>query len=259
MNNDAAKTPEYRVRCLRTATHTAPEPVFLYMKGFGRTVDVNCYFWLVQGGGRNALVDTGMGGDYPGRLTESARKSEAGFPVGDGEDTLSQLRKHGLRPGDIDLVILTHLHYDHIANVQLFENADIVVNRKGWEAALSPTHPVFDVFPKDVLAHMATRMKAQLRLAADEETIAPGIDVLWTGGHTRCSQAVKIRTAKGAVVLTGDVAYLYDNLETEHPVGLGVSLYESVEALRRLKREGDVLLPGHDKRILDRYPDGIIA
>ncbi|HZG58868.1 N-acyl homoserine lactonase family protein [Paenibacillus sp.] len=259
MRNDAALTPEYRVFCLRTATHTAPEPIFLYMKGFGRTVDVNCYFWLAQGNGRNVLVDTGMGGDYPGRLTESARRSEASFPVGDGEDTLSQLARHGLRPENIDVVILTHLHYDHIANVQLFENAEIVVNRKGWEAARNPIHPVFDVFPKDVLDYMATRMKAQLRLAADEETIAPGIDVLWTGGHTRCSQAVKLQTAKGKVVLTGDVAYLYENLMSEHPIGLGVSLYESVDALRRLKREGDIVLPGHDKEILERYPGGVIV
>ncbi|WP_274362076.1 N-acyl homoserine lactonase family protein [Paenibacillus thermotolerans] len=249
----------YSVRCLRTATHTAPEPVFLYMKGFDRTVDVYCYFWLIQGNGATVLVDTGMGGDYPGKLQESARAIEKGFPVPPGEDTLSQLAKHGLRPADIDIVILSHLHYDHIANVQLFDKAKIVVNKKGWEAAQLPVHPVFDVFPKDVLGYMTSRMASQLHLAEDEEEVLSGIDVLWTEGHTRCSQAVKIHTAKGRLILTGDVAYLYDNIELDHPIGLGVSLYESVEALRRLKAEGDLLLPGHDKRILERYPDGIIA
>jgi N-acyl homoserine lactone hydrolase len=251
--------PKYRVQCLRTATHTAPEPIFLFMRGFDKSREVNCYFWLIQGGGRNILVDTGMGGEYPNKLRESARKSRGGFPVAPGEDTLSLLKKHGLTPDDIDVVILSHLHYDHIANIPLFKKAGIIINKKGWHAARHPIHPVFDQFPKDVLDYMETAMWEQINLVEDEAEIVPGIEVIWTGGHTACSQAVKIATEKGRVILTGDVAYLYDNLELNHPVGLGVSLYESAAALKRLKEEGDILLPGHDKAILAKYPDGRIV
>jgi N-acyl homoserine lactone hydrolase len=249
----------YRIQCLKTATHTAPEPIFLYMRGFDRTRDVNCYFWLIQGEGKKILVDTGMGGEYTKQFVERAKNSQAGFPVGPGEDTISLLESHGLQPEDIEMVILTHLHYDHIANIALFTNAVIVVNGSGWEAARNPIHPVFDQFPQDVLAYMGHEMKNQLRFVGKEEEVLPGIRVIWTGGHTACSQAVQIRTNMGRVVLTGDVAYLYDNLELDHPIGLGVNLYESVDALKRLKLAGDILLPGHDKEILSRYPDGIIT
>ncbi|WP_221226830.1 N-acyl homoserine lactonase family protein [Paenibacillus baekrokdamisoli] len=228
------------------------------MKGFNRTRDVNCYFWLIQGEGKTILVDTGMGGSYPNQLKESAKGSEAGFPVGPGEDTLSQLENHGLKPEQIDIVILTHLHYDHIANIPLFTHAEIVVNKEGWEAARHPIHKVFDQFPHDVLDYMVENMQSKLRLVGKEEEVAPGIRVIWTGGHTACSQAVQIATDIGRVVLTGDVAYLYDNLEEDHPIGYGVNVYESVEALRRLKAAGDVLLPGHDKEIMTRYPEGKI-
>ncbi|HEY0828882.1 MAG TPA: N-acyl homoserine lactonase family protein [Bacilli bacterium] len=253
------KQLKYSVQCLRTATHTAPEAIFLFMRGFDKVRDVNCYFWLMQGGGRNILVDTGMGGEFENKLRESARKSEKGFPVAPGEDTLSLLEKHNLRPDDIDIVILTHLHHDHIANIPLFTKAKVIVNRKGWYAAKNPLHPVFDQFPKDVLDYMEASMWDQIKLVEDEAEIIPGIEVMWTGGHTACSQAVKIATERGKVILTGDVAYLYDNLEQNHPIGLAVSLYESVAALKRFREENAILLPGHDKEILTRYPGGKIV
>ena len=123
----------YRIQCLKTATHSAPEPIFLYMRGFDRMRDVNCYFWLIQGEDKKILVDTGMGGEYPKQFVERAKNSQAGFPVGPGEDTVSQLASHGLQPEDIDMVILTHLHYDHIANIPLFTRATIIINGTGWE------------------------------------------------------------------------------------------------------------------------------
>jgi len=257
-------TPVYRVDCIRTATHMAQEAVLLYMRGFGQERLVNCYFWLIRGGGLHILVDTGLGGeypaDYPDAIRELSQQHQHGFPVAQGEDTVSRLRAYGVTPDDIDIVILSHLHFDHAGNIPLFKRARIAVNRKGWAFARQPgKHPVFNVAADALLNYMETEMGGQLSLVEDEAEIVPGIRVVWTGGHTVCSQAVLIDTAKGRVVLTGDVAYLYDNLEQDHPIGLAVSLFESVAALRRLKAEGDILLPGHDAAILVRYPGGVIA
>ncbi|MBP3962492.1 N-acyl homoserine lactonase family protein [Paenibacillus lignilyticus] len=255
----------YTIKCLRTATHSAPKPVFLFMEGFGEQVHVNCYFWLIQGAGRNILVDTGMGGThqlrYGGEYGEEFHRldqnSRAGFPVAEGEDTISLLAKcDGLRPEDIDTVILTHLHYDHIANIPLFVNAKIYVNRRGWDFAVERGVPIFDTFPHALLRYMDNEMNEQLTLVPDEAEIVPGIRVIHVGGHTRCSQAVLIRMEDGIAAITGDVAFLYENLEREHPIGFGFSSEESVYAIRRLKREADILLPGHDAAVLERYPDG---
>lgn len=254
----------YRIKCLRTATHRAPKPVFLFMEGFGEEVTVNCYFWLVQGEGRNILIDTGMGGshqldygEYGADFLALHEGSKSGFPVGEGEDTVSQLAACGLTPGDIDTVILTHLHYDHMANITLFPHAQVYVNRYGWEFALRRELAIFDSFPHPLLRFMQAEMSERLRLLEDEAEVLPGIRVSRVGGHTRCSQAVFIAMEDGAVAaITGDVAFLYENLEREHPIGFGISPIESAIAIRRLKQEADILLPGHDPAILVRYPDG---
>lgn len=257
---------DYFIKCLRTATHRAPKPVFLFMNGFGEELQVNCYFWLVQGGGRTILVDTGMGGSHQsayGKYGDAFQAlnlgSQAGFPVGEGEDTLSRLRACGLAPDDVDAVILTHLHYDHIANLPLFKRADIYANRRGWESANRREYPALDTFPHPLLRYMAEEMEGQLRFVEDEAEILPGISVFRTGGHTVCSQAVLIDTAQGKAAITGDVAFLYENLEREHPIGFGISAAESVAAIRRLNQEAAILLPGHDPAIVTRYPDGWVG
>ncbi|MBM7567733.1 N-acyl homoserine lactonase family protein [Paenibacillus sacheonensis] len=256
----------YSIRCFKTASHRAPKPVFLFMDGFGEELDVNCYFWLVQGNGRNILVDTGMGGSHQldfGSYGEAFlalhQGSQSGFPVGEGEDTIAQLQTCGLRPADIDTVILTHLHYDHVANIPLFAEADIYVNRRGWEFALRREYPIFDSFPHPLLRYMEREMGGRLRLLDDEAEIMPGLSVFRTGGHTRCSQAVLIDTHQGRAAISGDVAFLYENFEREHPIGFGMSAEESVAAIRRLKREASILLTGHDAAVLERYPDGRIG
>lgn len=254
-------SPTYKLQCLKNAVHKAPDPIFLFMKNFGEQREVNCYFWLIRGNNMNILVDTGMGGDYPNPFPELARQHEKGFQVGDGEDTINQLRKFDLSPKDIDILIITHLHYDHIANIPLFNNnhTKIVVNRKGWDFAKTEKHPTLNPFPGEILKYTEEEMGEQLYFNQDEEEIVPGISVIWTGGHTLCSQAVSISTAKGIVILTGDVAYLYENIEQNHPIGLAFNLYEAIEAVQKLKRIGDILLPGHDKEIMNRYPKGLIV
>jgi N-acyl homoserine lactone hydrolase len=249
----------YQVRCLRNARHTAPEPVFLFMKGLDQRRDVLCYFWYITDGTRHILVDTGMGGANPELFPELTRQYASGFPVIEGEDTIGRLKKLGLTPDDIDTVILTHLHYDHLANIHLFRKADIIINRKGWHVALHPPHRFFDSFPKPILNYMQQEMMGQIRLVADREVVLPGIEVIWTGGHTVCSQAVKIQTEQGAVILAGDVAFLFENIETEHPIGYAINVQDCVLAIMRLKQEGGLVLPNHDPLVYERYGDNVIT
>ena len=70
---------------------------------------------------------------------------------------------------------------------------------------------------------------------------------------------LKSKVAKGRFVLTGDVVFLYENLERNVPVGLNYSLPECYQAMDLLRSLDAELLPGHDPRILELYPGGKIV
>ena len=80
--------------------------------------------WLVRGPGHNILVDSGM----TDIATVTARLKVGG--IGGGHAALTAcLAAEGLAPGDIDHVVLTHLHFDHADNLDLFPDACVVVQR----------------------------------------------------------------------------------------------------------------------------------
>jgi len=252
----------YTVRAFRHAAIPAcPGPQIFYLSRFSEWLPVVGYFWLIRGEGRTILVDTGI------RDVDECNAASAPPPTPQSvwvqtaaEKPLVQLRAAGVEPEQVDAVILTHLHYDHASNVHLFPNATVYVNRRGWLYAMDPAHKLHPLmFPRDTLAYLAGEAWERLHLCDDEEEILPGIGVFWVGAHTECSQAVRIETNLGRVVLAGDVVMYQENLSLGHPPGLIKDLDQAHEALRRCLQAGDLVLPGHDPRLLERYPNGVIA
>ena len=72
-----------------------------------------------------------------------------------------------------------------------------------------------------------------------------------------CSQVISVETEKGKAILTGDVVFLYENIEKNIPVGLSYNLIECLDAMERIRKEADIILPGHDPKILEKFPGGI--
>ena len=168
------------------------------------------------------------------------------------ERTRQLLKSVNVDPGDVSHVIVTHLHQDHYECYDLFENAQLVVNRKGFLENLLG-------IKRNVMKALATKWPDSLHLAKDEEEILPGIRVFWVGGHSICSQAVAIETSKGTAIITGDVAFKYRNIEENIPIGLAYNTEQCMAAMERIRREADIILPGHDPEILERHPNGIIG
>lgn len=219
------------------------------------------YLWLVRGNGKTVVVDTGIGSP-PGARPRTEPEPVKHFLIEPGRDTVSALRREGVRPEDVDILILTHLHWDHCFNARLFPGAAILVSGRGWQSILSPEHPGLvpeALFPRDVFSFLEREAWDRVRLLPDEAEVLPGLDVFWVGGHTPCSQAVKIATARGNVILAGDVLFLYGNLEENIPVALCCNLAQCYLAMDRFRREGDLILPNHDPLVLDRFPGGVIA
>ena len=162
----------------------------------------------------------------------------------------------GVRPEDVDIVILTHLHYDHCGSNRLFTKAQFYAHKAEIALALAPP-----AWAQHYLADHADHIidiRDRLHPLEDLHTIVPGVWTWRAGGHTPGSIIVMVESDKGPVAIMGDVMHDYVNLENWWP-GPGNNFWnldELVSAYSRVRREAKIILPGHDWKLWKLYPEG---
>jgi glyoxylase-like metal-dependent hydrolase (beta-lactamase superfamily II) len=183
------------------------------------------------------------------------------------------LAKLGLTPDDIDIVVLTHLHFDHAGNFNVFPNAEIVVQRVEFDAWTSVIGAMEDTSIgkrswklSSIDVTLIERFQAavaagRITLLDGDREIAPGIFCrLAQDSHTFGSQWVEVRTPDGPHVVAGDVVYWYMNIERMWPPGYvqgnAWNLMREFERIRDLVGPDhiDRVVPGHDMEIYTRHP-----
>ena len=241
----------------------------LYLPQGGGTVHrdpIHC--WLVRGQGRNILVDSGM----TEIATVTARLKVEGW--GGGHAPLAQaLAEEGLVPADIDTVVLTHLHFDHADNLDLFPDACVIVQRAELMAAVDPVPSQRAFYWKSTINNLIARKRpGQLRLIEGDAELMPGFNLLFVPSHTEGMQVPVVKTAKGQAAIASDLGdhYRYwfpaDPRATATPqrslsdsflTGNIRSESERVwqAAMRRVMDNSDIVIPAHDFRIPRRVPD----
>ena len=162
----------------------------------------NCV--LVQTGKQNVLIDTG----YGGKLRDKERVLLRADP---GDPIVDNLRAKGFAPEDIDLVILSHLHFDHAGGgikregeklLTTFPRAEYVVQRLEWEVAMAGYPELRAAYPLENIAPLEN--SGQLRLVDGDVEIVPGIFGRITGGHTNGQQALFIQSEGETAVYLAD-------------------------------------------------------
>jgi glyoxylase-like metal-dependent hydrolase (beta-lactamase superfamily II) len=164
----------------------------------------NCL--LARDGRHTVLVDAGYGDKY-GKLDRNFWELESGNPI---VDNLAAL---GVAPEDVDLVVMTHLHWDHAGGltryndqrtiVPTFPNARYVIGRDEWDDALGQSPELESAYPLQNLTPLADAGLVDL-IDGDEE-IVPGLRARQTGGHTRGHLAFSFASAGQTAFFIGDV------------------------------------------------------
>ena len=231
------------IKCASCSVEEGPK-VF-YLRDFDKLYTNNFYFWLLRGPTGPVLVDTGFD-IAEGRTFMPQLEGEASW----GPE--ARLRSLGVDPASIRHVIITHLHFDHFSSAaRLYVNAEFHLQRREYETYLDPPHPWFNAFyTKGILEELGDR----LRIVDGDGEITEGLNVLLVGGHTPGLQAVILRGPDGRTALASDLAFQFRNLTEDIPIGLFWNLEEVYKGMERLRKEADLVLPGHDPRLEELYP-----
>lgn len=214
------------------------------------TLNANCLF--VEAAGERILVETGMGDKWTPRQREM-------YGVGPSPTLAEALRERtGLAPGDISIIVNTHLHFDHAGGnttlnpsgraVPAFPNARYFVSRAEYEHAEAPHE-------RDRASYLPENWRplgesGQLELKDDDYEVVPGLTMETVAGHSRTMQCVRL--ARGGRTLYGFADLVPTRAHVPLAWVMGYDLYpvETVEAKRLLlplaAREGWLCLFYHD-------------
>ena len=213
--------------------------------------------WYIEGEDARILIDTGLGDcdeimrlQYQYGIDYLARKSPE-------QEIVAGLATKGLKPEDIDIVVLTHLHFDHIGNTELFTNARFIVQKSEIPMLISP--PRFATFYYREWSKKITDIASRLVPIEGDFVLSKATKLVRVGGHSPGQMAVFVHTAKGRVCIASDFLYNYSNLRYEWPIGPVWNMEEWISGLRFIQGEADIIVPNHDFEFYQIYPDGIVG
>jgi glyoxylase-like metal-dependent hydrolase (beta-lactamase superfamily II) len=217
-----------------------------------------CAMWYIENGGQKIVVDTGVDTTDDARLDAREVLAKHSFTLWTeyrSEWTVDlQLARFGIAPEDIDIVISTHFHFDHIGNNTRFSNATFIAQRDELAFAVHP--PAWAPFYYPEFAFNILEVRDRLELINGDAEIADGVSVHRMGGHTPGSQVVVIETDTGRVCIAGDNVPFYKNIDLNWPPGTFYDVNDVMKGYAWMRQNADIILPQHDWGFFERHPDG---
>jgi glyoxylase-like metal-dependent hydrolase (beta-lactamase superfamily II) len=200
--------------------------------------------FLVEHPTGTAVFDTGMHADLEHSKDRMRSTSEL-FEVelSPAWSVTGQLAERGLAPGDVDVAVVSHLHFDHCGGLAQLPDARMVVQRAEWDAALDGPLVDLGVFnPDDFdLGHDRQVLDSEHDLFGDGSVM-----VVPTPGHTAGHQSLLI---EGRLLLTGDACYCRLALDLDAPPAFAHDVERQRQAfawLREQEATGTQLVFSHD-------------
>jgi N-acyl homoserine lactone hydrolase len=213
------------------------------------SIPIACYLATTTNGA--ILFDTGVSPRaVPGLLR---RDPMARF---DPSDLLvHRLESIGLEPSDVDVVVLSHLHYDHAGGAELFPKAELVVQKEEYATALYPPPFLGSFYYRknfDLPSH-------RWRYLDGDAELCPGVTALRTDGHTPGHQSLLLELPQtGPVILAADSCYWQEHIDAERVPGVVWNPAAALQSIKRLKTLARLvrgrIFPGHDPAFWKTVP-----
>jgi glyoxylase-like metal-dependent hydrolase (beta-lactamase superfamily II) len=208
------------------------------------------FVWLIRGQGREIVVDTGFNA-----AVAAKRGRRITRPVEEG------LRLMQVDVAGVKDVVITHLHYDHVGNFDIFPQATFHLQdlemqyATGRCMAVEAMRHAYEL--EDVVGMVRRVYAGRVRFHGGDGELAPGVTLHHVGGHTLGLQIVRVATRRGWVVLASDASHFYANMEEGRPYPIVYNVGDMVEGWRRAQALADSpahVIPGHDPLVMERYP-----
>jgi glyoxylase-like metal-dependent hydrolase (beta-lactamase superfamily II) len=230
----------YLIRPLPLTNIELDLAAFTYRYNYGIKKVVPLYAWYIEGADKRILVDTAADAKFATEFRGFRAEEVSSF-----EDALAGL---GLKPHDIEIVVQTHLQWDHCANTHKCENAKIVVQEEELKFALAP-HPILaPTYQRSLLKDL------NFMPVRGHFEIAPGIELIPAPGHTPGTQAVSILTERGRAIITG-FCCVNENFKPPEeireilpvlPPGVHLNAVDAFDSALFIKGLADILIPIHE-------------
>lgn len=238
----------YKIIPLPLCTIELDMAVLTYRFNYGKKIQVPVVAWYIEGADKRILVDTAANAN----LAIEFR----GLPAAEIKSFESALAGVGVKPEEIDIVIQTHLQWDHCANTNQCKNAKVLVQEEELRFAFAP-HPILaPTYEKSLFKGL------NFVVVKGNYEVAPGIELLFTPGHTPGCQSVVINTAHGKAVITGfcclkenfgPPADAPERVKEVTPVispGIHINAQDGFESMLLVKGIADIPIPCHDPSYL---------
>jgi len=215
---------------------------FTYRMNFGIPLRTAYYVWYIEGSKPRTLVDAGCTADlFPARNNSSGERHVQTIEEG--------LGRIGLTAADIEQVIVTHLHFDHIALSRKYTNAKFIVQKTELDFAMNP-HP-FTAATYDKPFYESIDFK----VIQGDTIILEGVKAIYTPGHSPGGQSVAVETSAGQAIITG-FCCVKENFNPPlaaqnkgwivAPSGPHVDALKAFDIALKIKQTADIIIPNHD-------------
>jgi glyoxylase-like metal-dependent hydrolase (beta-lactamase superfamily II) len=241
---------QYEVYAVRFATIPFSVSGLVAGADKSRTLDIAMMVWVIRGGGRIVLVDSGFVNE---KFMQRWKPANYVTPAAALQQGL------GIAPEAVTDIVISHSHWDHADGVTLFPRAKVWIQQEEYRHYVSDQGaPLSGADPVVVDTYYKLEVAKRLMLVdGDNREILPGIRVYTGGKHTFASQYVGASTRAGTVVLASDNVYLFENLEKGIAIAQTLDRKANVAAQQRMLSlvfSPKLVIPGHDPAVFARFP-----
>jgi len=241
---------ETKIYPINTGWLEADLGTYIFWKGpAGKKYWNPCYAYYVDTGEHKILVDTGLPDEE--RATKYHHKCQKRGCLQVHEHLEQKL---GVHPDEIDAIVFTHLHWDHVQNMKEFKNARYIAPKGEIEMAYNPLPLYYRTYECGILDIEPPYAGCVFEAVEKESEVLPGITMFHTPGHSVGHMAVTVATSMGDIVIAGDAIFLERNLEPNpsemwrHWVPARfVNSWEGWKSVEEIDKRADYVLPCHDE------------